>query len=105
MICDKIPLILGEIYNDIKQAYTGGYVDVYKPFSENVRSYDIVSLYPSSMKNCPMPIGDPKYIQGDNLNLQDLFGFLYVDVEAPLDLKIPILQHKHKLSTITPIGS
>jgi len=104
MKCEKIPLILGETYNDIKKAFTGGYVDVYKPFSENVRSYDIVSLYPSSMKNYPMPIGDPKYIEGENLNLKDLFGFLYVDVEAPLDIKIPLLQYKLGLSTITPVG-
>ena len=57
------------------------------------------------MKNCPMPVGDPKYIEGENLDIDNLFGFFQVEVDAPLDLKLPLLQHKLNLSTITPVGT
>jgi hypothetical protein len=43
----KIPLISGEIYNFIKQSYTGGSVDVFKPQppqNTKIFSYDVNSL-------------------------------------------------------------
>jgi hypothetical protein len=45
----NIPIIGGEIYKDIKEAYYGGFVDVYKPFARFIKSYDINSLYPFAM--------------------------------------------------------
>lgn len=47
----KIPLISGQIYDDLKKGYTGGAVDVYKPYGENIFRYDVNSLYPYIMKN------------------------------------------------------
>lgn len=63
----KIPTITGKVYDDIKKSYTGGAVDVYKPYGENIKVYDVKSLYPSVMLNNPMPIGDPTYFEGNIL--------------------------------------
>src|SRR6202030_4504578 len=60
-----IPLIQGEIFKDLKKAYTGGAVDVYKPYGRKVNRYDVNSLYPSVMRNNPMPTGYPTYFEGD----------------------------------------
>lgn len=42
----KIPLITGQIFNDLRKSYTGGSVDVYKPYGTNMHVYDVNSLYP-----------------------------------------------------------
>lgn len=105
-----IPILTGNIYNDIKNSYTGGSVDVFIPFGENIHSYDINSLYPYIMKNFLMPVGDPIYFEGDILKYnKNPFGFFYAKIEAPEDLKIPLLQKKIKFNnqtkTISPVGS
>lgn len=104
---ENIPVISGGMYQDIKQAYYGGIVDVYRPFARKVKAYDINSLYPSVMFDLPVPTGIPKYISGLNLKLSEFFGFVRVKVEAPLDMFIPILPYKsEKLNTtIFPTGT
>jgi DNA polymerase elongation subunit (family B) len=67
----KIPTITGKIYDDIKKSYTGGAVDVYKPYGENIKVYDVKSLYPSVMLNNPMPVGNPTYFEGNILSNKD----------------------------------
>jgi len=47
------------MFNDIKQGYTGGSVDVYKPTGQHIYRYDVNSLYPYVMKSYPMPVGNP----------------------------------------------
>jgi len=107
----KIPIITGELYNFIKKGYTGGAVDVYKPFGNFIYRYDVNSLYPFIMKNFPMPINEPIFIEGDisDFNLKEL-AFIEVEVEAPENLNIPFLQTKIKSKkggyvTISPLGS
>jgi DNA polymerase type B, organellar and viral len=107
----KIPAITGKIYEDIKKSYTGGAVDVYLPYGENLYLYDINSLYPSVMKEFPMPVGQPKYFEGDIrkyniLNsessietenqkiIEQPFGFFEVEITTPEDILNPILQTK-----------
>lgn len=124
---DKIPLIHGDIYKFIKKAYTGGSVDVYKPSPSNkpfeisnnenkekVYRFDVNSLYPFVMKEFPMPIGSPIYFEGDIINTylggqEKPFGIFEVEIEAPLDIKIPLLQTRTKINgayrTISPIGN
>jgi hypothetical protein len=108
---DTIPILLGGIYNDIKQAFYGGFVDVYKVSGENVNGYDVNSLYPSSMRNCAVPVGKPIFFTGDPLiKFSQFFGFAYVEVQAPLDLKNPILPFKIEnsngsTSTINGVGN
>nr|YP_010697822.1 hypothetical protein P1S03_mgp23 [Porodaedalea chrysoloma]WCF76783.1 hypothetical protein [Porodaedalea chrysoloma] len=109
----KIPLIDGSMYSDIKKGYTGGMVDVYKPTNEpdtKVFSYDVNSLYPFSMKEFPMPIGTPKYFEGDiNKINPKAFGIFEVEVEAPINLYYPVLQTKVQTKngnrTIAPLGN
>jgi hypothetical protein len=45
----EIPIILGDIYKDIKLAYYGGFVDVYLPFGISIKGFDVNSLYPFVM--------------------------------------------------------
>jgi hypothetical protein len=59
MRIENIPIVGGAVYNDIRQSYYGGFVDVYKVYAKNVKSYDVNSLYPSSMKNFKLPVGNP----------------------------------------------
>jgi hypothetical protein len=97
---NKLPILTGKIYTDIKKSYTGGAVDVYLPYGEDLYLYDINSLYPSVMREFPMPVGQPKYFEGDllkynvltNLNLDESeqssskentdrpFGFFEVEI-------------------------
>jgi len=76
----------------------------------NINSYDVNSLYPSVMRNYDMPVGEPIKFTGNPYELsKDPFGFFLVEVNAPLDLKVPILPHRVDtgtgVRTITPIGS
>ena len=64
----KIPLIDGDLFTQLKKAYTGGSVDVYKPYSdkgEPIYRYDVNSLYPFVMKVFDMPVGYQIYLEGD----------------------------------------
>jgi len=80
----KIPLIHGKIYNDLKKAYTGGSVDVYKPYGRKVNRYDVNYLYPSVMRNNSMPTGYHIYFEGDIfLKENKPFGIFEVEITAP----------------------
>nr|YP_009690222.1 DNA polymerase family B [Porodaedalea pini]QEG57002.1 DNA polymerase family B [Porodaedalea pini] len=109
----KIPLIDGIMYSDIKKGYTGGMVDVYKPTNDpdtKVFSYGVNSLYPHAMKEFAMPVGTPKFCEGD-INKIDpkAFGIFEVEIQAPTNLYYPVLQTKVQTPngnrTITPTGS
>src|SRR5436190_24373454 len=100
------------MYQDLRQAFTGGSVDVYKPSGENIKVYDVNSIYPSQMKNCCMPVGNPIYFEGDISqfeNINDLFGIFEVEITSPTNLAIPILQLRFKFNnitnTISPLGT
>lgn len=126
----RIPLIHGEMYNFIKKSYTGGSVDVFKPTpnpsvettqstipkNKKIYRYDVNSLYPYAMKHLPMPCGEPIYFEGDILSPniyksgeEKPFGIFEVDIETPLDIKIPLLQTRIKTKngfrTIAPLGT
>jgi DNA polymerase type B, organellar and viral len=105
----QIPLIDGDLYHDIKKGYTGGSVDVYKPYGEQIYRYDVNSLYPYVMKEYPMPTGHPTYFEGDISQIEKKpFGIFEVEVESPKDINIPLLQLRYKtnngVKTIAPKG-
>jgi DNA polymerase type B, organellar and viral len=126
---NKLPIIIGKTYSDIKKSYTGGAVDVYLPYGENLFLYDINSLYPAVMRENPMPVGQPTYFEGDILKYNNIsltqdnsneqkdknvetnndrpFGFFEVEIITPNDILNPILQTKlngRYGRTIAPIG-
>lgn len=105
----KIPIITGNMYNFFQKGYTGGSVDVYKPYGKNVRRYDVNSLYPYVMKEFAVPVNNPTYFEGDVLKFKEKpFGVFEVKVYAPKGIKIPLLQKRLKVngntSTISPLG-
>jgi hypothetical protein len=110
---NSIPQLNGKIADDIRQGYTGGAVDMYIPFNKKgvqLKGYDVNSLYPSRMKDCPMPIGKPIYFEGDiRLVDKDAFGFFYCEIIALDNLKHPIIQTHVKtnggMRTIAPVGT
>ena len=123
----RIPIILDNIYEYIKNSYTGGSNDMYKPTSNNnelIYSYDVNSLYPYSMlKQMPVAFYNSEhnfyyytYFEGNileifNINNFNIFkpstknyekphGFFEVEVKSPSFLEHPILQLKYNLNLI-----
>lgn len=70
---DVIPRITQELYKNIKQSYTGGSVDVYKPVGTKINRYDINSLYPAVMSQYESPVGKIQKFKGDILKLMLLW--------------------------------
>lgn len=106
---NKIPMIKGEMYDFIKESYTGGHTDVYKSWGINIYRYDINSLYPYVMANFPMPTDNIKFFDGDiTLVDPETFGFFECEVIAPSNLNRPLLQTKVKINerilTMAPLG-
>lgn len=107
----KIPKIIGITANEIKSGFTGGSTDMFIPYSNKpIYVYDVNSLYPYVMANMDMPVGKIKNFQGDITKTDpEAFGFFDVEIKAPKDLKIPILQTHIKTDggtrTISPLGT
>lgn len=102
---DRTPIYIPKFkqYKDIKPAYFGGRVEVFKPYGENLYIYDVVSLYPSVMLN-DMPIG--KLIKSTDNNLNNYFGFCYASVEIPNNINKPILPFRDELGNVyNPVGT
>ena len=59
------------------------------------------------MVNYPMPTGNPTYFEGDiRKENPKAFGFFYVKVTAPDNLKVPILLTKNNINiTMAPTGT
>jgi hypothetical protein len=90
-------------YMDIKNAYYGGRVEVFKGYAENVYIYDVVSLYPSIMLK-DLPIGS--LIESTDTNLNNYFGFCYASVNVPEGIKAPPLPfRKENGGLIYPSGN
>jgi len=102
---NTVPLITGQIFNDINQSYTGGSVDMIIPHGFNIYHYDINSLYPYSMKTFDMPVTNIKSFEGDILKFNpEALGFFEAIIHSPKDLNVPILQIHDKGRTISPLG-
>jgi hypothetical protein len=106
-----IPLISGQLFNDISKSFTGGSTDMFKPYGENIRCYDVNSLYPYIMKSNKFPVGTIRKFIGDItiLNNNDYYWFGDCDISTKKDLYQPYLQlhnnTKHGMRTISPNGS
>ena len=82
----NIPILKGSIDLFIRKSYFGGATDVYKKYAQNIKYYDVNSLYPDSMTK-PMPYQIIKHHKNIfNINLDDFFGFCLVEVNCPIYL-------------------
>lgn len=111
MPINVIAQLSGQIAKDIRKSYTGGACDKYIPTNkeELIYAYDVNSLYPSIMRDCDMPIGNPTFFEG-NIRLFDpeAFGFFYCNIYAPDNLEHLIIQThiqtENGIRTIAPLG-
>lgn len=83
----KLPVIKGNLYKDIKEAYYGGVTEVYKPHGKNLYYYDVNSLYPFVSLNsmCGNKYSYIENLNGEGLDLENLFGFFYCEIETSND--------------------
>ena len=104
---DTLFQMLGTVEKDIREAYTGGRVDVFKahnsitpqPTDKNIELYyyDVNALYPFIMSTLDMPTGKPIAFTGNILKYEpDAKGFFYCDIEASEQLLCPTLQRRIK---------
>ncbi len=118
-----IPIYKGKVFNFLRESFTGGSTEMYRPYGENVNCYDVNSLYPTTMANNKFPVGQTYEFVGDiNLfyklenstwNKDNSYFIAEASVETTKDLYQPYLQlnhlgKEHGLSenrTISPIGS
>lgn len=108
---DNIPLINNKsIFNDIKSSYYGGITEVYKPYGENLYYYDVNSLYPYVALN-DMPGLDCIYKEfispskEMDVNIKDIFGFYYCEVETPKDIYLGLLPIRNNAGLFSPEGN
>jgi len=88
------------MYEILKQSYTGGAVDgllssnkissytgIIEAPSKKIYRYDVNSLYPYVMRECPMPVGNATYFEGGasprDMRDNKPFGFFEVDIKTP----------------------
>jgi DNA polymerase type B, organellar and viral len=88
----------------IRLAYIGGSTDYYFHYGENLKHYDVNSLYPKAMCN-PMPIKFLSESDGNSVKLEDIFGFAEARITTPNDIEIPLLPFKIDNETLHPLGS
>jgi hypothetical protein len=89
---DKIESLLlnpkYEDYANLRHAYYGGRVELFKNYGENLYHYDVNSLFPYAMKKT-MPGGH--MWRSTDSNLDNYFGVCFVSVNVPQDTYNPIL--------------
>lgn len=115
---DTLFKILGKVDKDLREAYTGGAVDVYIPhngldgdvFGPKVPLYyyDVNSLYPFIMAR--LPVGRSFWFEGDiRLVEPDASGFFYCKITSTDNLNQPVLQRRiqteYGLRTISGLGT
>lgn len=100
----NLPILTNKLDNIIRLAYLGGSTDYFYKYGENLKHYDVNSLYPKAMCN-PMPIEFLGETDGTNVRLEDIFGFAEAKITAPDNIDIPLLPFKFENETIHPVGS
>ena len=127
---DTLFQIKGKIDKDIREAYTGGAVDVYTPHNYTFENrpdpkgayniltkvyhklyyYDFNSLFPHIMSLFEMPVGKPIAFEGNIRKVDpEAFGFFYCLITTPDYLEQPILQRRIKtkdgMRTVAGLGT
>ncbi len=101
----SIPILTKDVDEFVRDAYYGGGTDYYKAYVENIKYYDVNSLYPNAMKN-PMPLNLIKIHKDmSNIELKNFFGYVEVEVTCPTNMLKPVLPFKYEGKTIYPVGN
>jgi DNA polymerase type B, organellar and viral len=100
----NIPTLTKKLDSIIRLAYIGGSTDYYFKYGENLKHYDVNSLYPKAMCN-QMPIEFLGETEGTNAKLEDIFGFAEARITTPKNMAIPLLPFKIDNETLHPLGS
>lgn len=88
-----ISVTTGELEKEIRQAYSGGKVDVVENYiKRKFYKYDVNSSYPAMMKILPLPFGPGK--KTTEKDIYKIFGFVHAKVTAPSNIRVPILPVK-----------
>jgi len=90
--------------NIIRLAYLGGSTDYYLKYGENLKHYDVNSLYPKAMCN-QMPMEYLGESLGNEVKLENVFGFAEAKITAPDNIEIPLLPFKMDNETLHLLGS
>lgn len=99
-----IPILTNKLDEIIRLSYIGGSTDYFYKYGENLKHYDVNSLYPKAMCN-PMPLKFLGESNGDSVRLEDVFGFAEARITTPKDIPIPLLPFKVENETLHPLGS
>jgi DNA polymerase type B, organellar and viral len=100
----NIPILKSNVDQFIRTSYFGGATDYYKAYGENLKYYDVNSLYPFVMKNS-IPFEIIKYHhEMNNILLDSMFGFFLAEITPPETIKHPLLPYKYNGETIYPVG-
>ena len=92
-----------EDYTNLRQAYFGGRVELFKNYGENLYLYDVNSLFPYAMKKV-MPGGH--MWRSTDSNLDNYFGVCFVSVNVPHETYNPILPFRDSQGNIyNPTGN
>lgn len=111
---NQIPLTTGKVFDFIKQSFTGGRTDMYRPngLNKDIYVYDVNSLYPFVMSEFKYPIAQIIQFEGDPTILDNKYWIGDVDVSIKNDMFIPPIQLHYNISgksggirTISPNGS
>jgi DNA polymerase type B, organellar and viral len=100
----NIPILSNKLDSIIRLAYIGGSTDYFYKYGENLKHYDVNSLYPKAMCN-PMPMEFLGEIYGTKVKLEEVFGFAEAKITTPEDIPIPLLPFKVDNETLHPLGS
>lgn len=99
-----IPILSNKLDDIIRLSYIGGSTDYFYKYGENLKHYDVNSLYPKAMCN-PMPLEFLGESNGENVQLENVFGFAEARITTPDDIAIPLLPFKVENETLHPLGS
>jgi DNA polymerase type B, organellar and viral len=99
-----ITTLTNKLDSILRLAYIGGSTDYYLKYGENLKHYDVNSLYPKAMCNL-MPIEFLGESEGTNVRLEDIFGFAEARITTPDNMEIPLLPFKIFNETLHPLGS
>ena len=100
----NIPTLTNKLDALLRLAYIGGSTDYFFKYGENLKHYDVNSLYPKAMCN-PMPIEFLGESDGSNVKLENIFGFAEAKITTPNDIQIPLLPFKVFNETLHSLGS